>query len=204
LHRREQQRTRHDKPTVKQVKPKPGFYTLKIGEHFQPDPDWHLKGMLHDLAARYHACLQAVVQTVPTTEKCLKACARCGILFLAHPRNASRNDLRCPFGCREIHRKERSSRRSVAYYRSPGGRYKKKALNGKRSNRRAATIVTAKASSIPLAAWLSYLCMALSVVERRAVTLDELSPILRSVRQHSIDQAAKAGYVADRATDWPP
>ena len=89
--------------------------------------------MLHDLAARYHACLQAVVQTAPTTEKCLKACARCGILFLAHPRNASRCDLRCPFGCREIHRKERSNQRSVAYYRRPGGRRKKRVINRKRA-----------------------------------------------------------------------
>lgn len=153
----------------------------------------------------YHACLQSAVRANPNMGKCLKACARCGILFLTHPRNASRSDLRCPFGCREIHRKARSSQRSVAYYRTSAGRFKKKALNCKRSSRRAAAIAHAKASPITLlASLLSYLCMALSLIERRAVTLNDLSPILRSVRQHSIDLAAKAGYVAERATDLPP
>ena len=162
--------------------------------------------MLHDLAARYHACLQAVVQTVPTTEKCLKACARCGIPFLTHPRNAGRSDLRCPFGCREIHRTERSSQRSAAYYRSPGGRYKKKALNGKRSAAiaPAGTTGAAETLSVPLRALLSYLCAVLTLIEHRPVTRDELLPVWRSMRQHSIDQAAKVGYVGDRATDLPP
>jgi hypothetical protein len=93
----------------------------------------------------------------------------------------------------------------VAYYRRPGGRRKKRVINRKRSIRGEAAIVApVKASPIPLAALLSYLCMALSLLERRTVTPDELSPILQNVRQHSIDQAAKVGYVADRATDLPP
>jgi hypothetical protein len=137
-------------------------------------------------------------------EKCLKACVHCGILFLTHPRNACRSDLRCPFGCREMHRNECSNRRSAAYYRTSSGRDKKSALNKQRSLQREAAIAPAKASPIPLAALLSYLCMALSLLERRTVTPDELSLILQNLRQHSIAYAEKAGYIAARATDLPP
>jgi len=47
-------------------------------------------------------------------------------------------NLRCPFGCREQHRRQRSCQRSTAYYRTEYGRAKKKALNARRSTRSAA------------------------------------------------------------------
>jgi hypothetical protein len=56
----------------------------------------------------------------------------CGIRFLTHPRNAGRQNLRCPFGCRQQHRRQRSNQRSTAYYQTPAGRRKKKLLNGRR------------------------------------------------------------------------
>jgi hypothetical protein len=59
-------------------------------------------------------------------------CAHCGIRFLTHPRCAGRRDLRCPFGCRRHHRKQRSNQRSAAYYRTPSGRHLKKRLNARR------------------------------------------------------------------------
>jgi hypothetical protein len=59
-------------------------------------------------------------------------CVRCGIRFLTHPRNAGRRDLRCPFGCRQHHRRQRSRQRSTAYYQTAVGRRKKKRLNGRR------------------------------------------------------------------------
>jgi hypothetical protein len=40
--------------------------------------------------------------------------------------------LRCPFGCREHHRQQRSSQRSTAYYRTAAGKGKKKRLNARR------------------------------------------------------------------------
>jgi len=61
-------------------------------------------------------------------------CAECGIRFLTHPRNAGRQDLRCPFGCRQHHRRQRSCQRSIAYYRTAAGRLKKKWLNARRQD----------------------------------------------------------------------
>jgi hypothetical protein len=60
-------------------------------------------------------------------------CVHCGIRFLTHPRNAGRRNLRCPFGCRQHYRRERSCQRSAAYYGTVTGKRKKKRLNGRRS-----------------------------------------------------------------------
>jgi hypothetical protein len=38
----------------------------------------------------------------------------------------------CPFGCRQAHRKECSTKRSIEYYRTDEGKAKKKALNEQR------------------------------------------------------------------------
>jgi hypothetical protein len=40
--------------------------------------------------------------------------------------------LRCPFGCRQHHRQQRSCQRSIAYYRTAAGKAKKKRLNVRR------------------------------------------------------------------------
>lgn len=56
----------------------------------------------------------------------------CGIRFLTHPRNANRRDLRCPFGCRQHHRREEAKKRSAAYRRTHEGKRGKKLLNAHR------------------------------------------------------------------------
>jgi chromatin remodeling complex protein RSC6 len=63
----------------------------------------------------------------------MACCVHCGICFITDPRNAGRCDLRCPFGCREAHRKQCSTRRSVEYYRTEDGKEKKKLQNDKRT-----------------------------------------------------------------------
>jgi hypothetical protein len=157
---------------------------------------------------RYYGCLRAVLRNVPRLRKCLRRCGHCRIFFFTDPRNAGRSDLRCPFGCREAHRKARSSLRSVAYYRTAAGRCKKKALNGQRSSRLAAARASPSAvgdGDNGLALLLSYLCLVLTLLERRPVGRDELLPVLRrTMRQHSIDSGAKAEYLAARRTDRPP
>jgi len=63
---------------------------------------------------------------------CAVHCVHCGIRFLTDPRNVRRDDLRCPFGCRAHHRRQRSNQRSAAYYSTPEGKRQKKLLNGRR------------------------------------------------------------------------
>jgi hypothetical protein len=61
----------------------------------------------------------------------------CGIRFLTDPRNAWRRNLRCPFGCRQHHRKQRSNQRSTAFYQTAEGKLKKEIKNAKRKRKAA-------------------------------------------------------------------
>ncbi len=60
---------------------------------------------------------------------CAVCCSHCGIRFCTHPRNARRRDLRCPFGCREHHRRQRGNARNRKYNQTDKGRANKKKLN---------------------------------------------------------------------------
>ena len=81
------------------------------------------------------------MQSHPELQGCVVCCVHCGIRFLTHPRNAGRRDLRCPFGCRQQHRRECANRRSGAYYRRPEGKHAKKRCNLRRSCRQAPATV---------------------------------------------------------------
>ena len=72
------------------------------------------------------------MQSQPELQGCVAYCAECEIRFLTHPRNAGRQNLRCPFGCRRHHRQQSSCQRSTAYYRTAAGKVKKKWLNARR------------------------------------------------------------------------
>lgn len=79
--------------------------------------------------------MDSVLESQPGLCECVAACVHCGIRFLTHPRNAGRVNLRCPFGCRAHHRRQRGNERSAAYYGTVVGKVKKKRLNGRRSCR---------------------------------------------------------------------
>lgn len=81
----------------------------------------------------YYYTLRSVLKNHPHLRNYRVRCKHCRIYFLTHPRNAGRCDLRCPFGCRQAHRKEASKKRSLEYYRSYFGRGRKKYLNSLRS-----------------------------------------------------------------------
>lgn len=76
-----------------------------------------------------------VIKQQPELKRCLTRCRHCQILFFTHPRNKGRNDLRCPFGCRQARRRQKSTERSVAYYRSKEGKFKKAELNKQRNQK---------------------------------------------------------------------
>jgi len=65
----------------------------------------------------------------PKWQGCAVHCCHCEIRFFTHPCNARRQDLRCPFGCREHHRRQCGNARSRKYNQTPQGRANKKRLN---------------------------------------------------------------------------
>ena len=76
--------------------------------------------------------LRSVLRAKPHLKACLTRCRHCRIFFVTHPRNAGRHDLRCPFGCREAHRKRASAQRSAAYYGDAEGKSIKSRINQRR------------------------------------------------------------------------
>lgn len=143
--------------------------------------------MVGPLVLSYYVVLRSVVRLKPWLRKCRARCRHCGIFFLSHARNAGRNDLGCPFGCREAHRKSQSTRRSVDYYRQAEGKTKKRQLNARR--RKTPPPPAAPIPKPARLAWprpiLEHVRMVTSLIERRRVVLSEIVAMLeRSLRQH--------------------
>jgi hypothetical protein len=115
----------------------PGVFVITVGEFFSFRPDWHRDDRADPLVRQYQLTLDAILRDHPDLASCAVSCCHCGIRFLTHPRNANRRDLRCPFGCREHHRRGQANARSKKHYRTDRGRKNKKLLNGKRSEARA-------------------------------------------------------------------
>jgi hypothetical protein len=110
-----------------------GFFVIAVEKVFSFRSDWHELDRARPLVRQYQIALDSILESHPRLQDCVAFCAHCGIRFLTHPRCAGRVDLRCPFGCRRHHRRQRSNQRSVAYYRTPSGKRLKKRLNARRS-----------------------------------------------------------------------
>ena len=148
--------------------------------------------------------LRSVLRTRAEVRPWMTRCRDCRIFFLTHPRNAGRRDLRCPFGCREAHRKRRSTERSVEYYNTEEGKTKKKIQNGKRrrSERRHGQVL---GRDVPEperdgirwdAGIVDYVRIVTSLIESRPVSRQEILEMLgRSMRQHSIVGRRRMDYV---------
>lgn len=104
------------------------------------------------MVRQYLLALDSVLECHPELQGCVVRCVDCDLRFLTHPRNRGRQDLRCPFGCRAHHRRERSRQRSVAYYRTAVGKQKKKRLHARRSDHSRSDAGASSASGPPASA----------------------------------------------------
>jgi len=154
---------------------------------------------------QYYVVLRSLLRTRPDLRRCVTRCRHCRIFFVTHPRNAGRRDLRCPFGCKEAHRKRSSTQRSVEYYGTEQGKTKKKIQNGKRSqgearadhNRGLPSGGQLERDGVRLdAAMVGYVRMVTSLIEERRVSEEEIVEMLvRAMRQHSIARRRRMDYV---------
>ncbi len=106
--------------------------------------------------------------------------------------------MRCPFGCREAHRKQRSTERSVAYYATAEGKTKKKMQNGKRVRGGVRTDANPPVPGAPElhAGIVGYVAMVASLIEGRRVRAAEmLQRLVRALRQHSMARRRRMDYV---------
>lgn len=163
----------------------------------------------------YYSALRAALRAHPDVRRCRVRCAQCGIFFLLDPRNLHLAAPRCPFGCRQEHRRRSSVRRSVAYYQTLSGWEKKSQRNEKRDRRKpAATTAPAVAEeqSEPAAkeaavdvVMLSHLRGSTGLIERRVVGRGEVLALLRRIgRQLSMATGRRMDYVVKRLHEARP
>lgn len=163
-------------------------------------PDWYRKEVVREIAAQYLWKLRSIIREHPHLRPCLKRCRHCGIFFLTHPRNARRDDIDCPFGCRKAHRKQCSQKRSAAYYQTPEGKLKKKLLNGNRKDRDNTNAASEVDQSL-----LVHLQLVTSLIEgRQVVRADIESMVKRILRQLSFDKEGKCVYQTPYSENLPP
>ncbi len=155
---------------------------------------------------QYYFVLRSVLRAKPCLLRSLTRCRHCRIFFLTHPCNAGRNDLGCPFGCKDAHRKRCSTQRSVEYYGTEEGKIKKKIQNGKRSKSIAKLNSGDQAEETGRdlapeprrfnADMVCYVRMVTSLIEGRRVSTEEILEMLaRAVRQHSMARRRRIDYV---------
>lgn len=148
------------------------------------------------LVREYYLLLRSILKARPHLRKCQTRCRHCRIFFVSDPRNAGRRDLRCPFGCKEAHRKGSSTRRSVAYYQDLPGKIKKAIQNAKRRKQ----VPEPSAASAPFAQpVVEHVQRVVSLIEGRPVSRQEVLELLaRVLRQHSMARRRRI----DQTLDW--
>jgi len=183
----------------------PGFFAIRIQEHFEFDPSWYHGSGVRELVLEYYYVLRSVLRRKPHLRPCVSRCRHCGIFFLTHPRNAGRRDLRCPFGCREAHRRKRATQRSTAYYQTENGKVKKKRHNAKRGRTTDPSTEPEKpedkeadeAADLEFdEGMVEHLRVQTSLIEEREVTREETIEMLKRVmRQRSMAAETRRDYV---------
>jgi len=174
-----------------------------------------LPGEIRGIIAQYYCALRYVLRDKPHLRKCLTRCRHCRIFFLTHPRNAGRNDLRCPFGCRQAHGKESAKQRCTEYYRSREGKIKKKYLNECRSQRDPSekSLEESNEEELPPRALetpldnqiIIHIQTVTSLIEERVVPLNDiLCMVNRILRQLSIGKGGKIVYAYKYPPGGPP
>jgi hypothetical protein len=137
----------------------------------------------------------------------LLRCRDCRIPFLTSPSNRRRKDIRCPFGCRERHRRDASHKRSRAYYQSTKGKARKRFLNQRRYKRRPKD--KSQMLRPPLGhkllwrePFLRHVRFVVCVIEGKRMTITETEDLIVSLlkkwRQHSLPTWQKRGKIPDR------
>ena len=166
---------------------------------------------MRGFVAQYYWVVRSVLRDKPQLRKCLTRCRHCRILFFTHPRNAGRDDLGCPFGCRQAHRKQSTKQRSLEFYSSDAGKIKKKYLNERRSQRHhlAESASTENRFGAPedhvAPEIVRHLQMVISFIEACRVAWQQILELVTEIlRQHSIVIGGKLFYDARCGQKTPP
>ena len=176
---------------------------------------------------QYYLLIRFVLREKSHLRKCLAKCRHCQILFFTHPRNAGRTDLGCPFGCRQVHRRNSARKRCIEYYKSDAGKIKKGYLNERRNE----PVAEASPDETPMAETpaddtsrdkkppdktpvdccktgvdtsILHIQLVTSLIEERVVSLKEVIRMIDRLRQLSFDLSKKMLYSHCKSQTKPP
>jgi len=141
-----------------------------------------------ELLECYENLLSTLQNQLQTKSSVIKKCSTCGISFLTSSRNHGRDDLNCPFGCREAARKFNGNKRSQKHYQTFWGNLKKRVSNQQRYQKPDQKIEseTSTSQEINLELYL-YIKWMIWEIERKRISYEELLYIYKErQRQRSI------------------
>ena len=154
----------------------------------------------------YYLLLRSVLKSKPHLRRCRKRCWHCRIFFLTDPRNGRRTKLGCPFGCQKSHRRRESTRRSVAYYRTPEGRKKKRDLNQRRRSPPGPAPRKLE-ETLPDAGhpMVAHLQVAVGLIEGRPFSQEQILCLVEKVlRQPRMARVRRIDQIIDHLNRHPP
>lgn len=145
--------------------------------------DWYKKEDVREYISDYYGKIHKIIQTANRRYWELIRCADCGIYLITSCSNRGRKDIRCPFGCRDCHKKEASKERSTAYYQTDYGIIKRQIQNAKRnrgSSKRSTEDEKEKASSSEekKESFVGHVRLILSLIEGRFISWQEIKSII--------------------------
>jgi hypothetical protein len=164
------------------------------------------------LVLEYYVLLRSVLHAKPHLRRCRTRCRQCRIFFLTHPRNAGRHDLRCPFGCREAHRKAASVQRSAAYYSAAEGKRRKRQFNQRRPRKYRAPEPPSdrpRPRKPKRLGWnplmVEHVRMVVSLIEGRRISRQAVRRMLaRKLRQHTMCRRRQIDQTVAWLNEAPP
>jgi hypothetical protein len=162
---------------------------VALGNFHSSETEWYKKGQIKKIYDLYKGLVDSF--SLPKS-LVLTTCCQCHIEFLTSSSNRGRRDIRCPFGCRQDHKKKKSNERSRAYYQTPEGKIKKQKQNSKRK-KSAQNSRDQKLKPIPedLVKFLSlFLTLMLGEVLKKSELYGLVIKALKVLRQHTLETLA--------------
>lgn len=156
--------------------------------------NWYKKEDVREYISNYYGKIRKIIQAANRRYWELTRCAGCGLYLLTSCSNRGRKDIRCPFGCRECHKKEASKDRSTAYYETDQGIIKRQKQNEKRDRRASKRFVNAKksepSSEEEKGSFVGHVRFIVSLIDGRFISWQEIKSILLDYfdkwRQHPL------------------
>ncbi len=157
--------------------------------------NWYKKEDVRKYISAYYKTVRKIIQTSNRRYWELTRCVDCGIYLITSCSNRGRKDIRCPFGCRECHKKKASNNRSRDYYQTDQGIIKRQKQNAKR-DRGSLKCSTdnkneiASSSEEEKGSFIGHVRLIISLIEDRFINWQEIKDILlgyfKKWRQHPL------------------